>query len=282
MRSRPAMVAFALLCTFALCANLETAIHEFGHALGCWIGGGRVTGFVLRPFDFSYVPTAMGTRPPWSHMLMSGGGILFGILFALPLLPLARRARPGSLGWLIPFATGTFALGKNGVLLLQSAATGHGDPEAVLVYADAGYHIPPAVMRVLFVLLSVPILVGFARLLLRLLRAFGPAPDQSRLSWLLTVEAGVMPYFLLMTAHSYFWGDREMLLKQMLPFYVPFMLLFALLVGGVALWTWRTRAANQADSALPESLVLNAMSVLILFVLAVAVIGGELAFLGPP
>lgn len=283
MRSHQALIAFSLFSTFALGANLATVVHEFGHALGCWIGGGRVTGFVLRPFDFSYVPVDMGFSPPWGHMLMSGGGIFFGVLLALPLLPLARRARRASIGWLIAFSTVTFSLGKNGVLLLQSAATGHGDPAAVLVYADVGYHVPPFVMRVLFVLLSVPILVGFVRLLHKLLHAFGPAPGQTRLGWILTVEAGIMPYFLLMTIHTYFWGNRELLQRQMLPFYVPFMLLFALLVAGGGLWAYRPPArepthADAAEAALPA---INPGTTLLLALLATALIAFELLVTGP-
>ncbi len=73
------LITFTLFSAFALASNLASAVHEFGHALGCWLGGGRVAGFVLRPFDFSYVDTVMGNAPPWSHMLRSGGGIFFGI-----------------------------------------------------------------------------------------------------------------------------------------------------------------------------------------------------------
>ena len=275
MYSRKWLIAITLLSTFALGANLSSAMHECGHALGCWIGGGHVTGFVLRPFDFSHVGTNMGSRPPWSNMLMSGGGILFGILFALPLIPLSGRFRRGSVVWLILFMTLTMALGLNGVLLVQSVATGAGDPAALLAYGTAGYGIPNAVMRILFAIVGIPVLVVFVRLMLNLLRVFGPAPGDSYVGWVATVEAGFIPYFFLMTAHTAYFGDRATLFRQILSFYIPFIALLALLVLIAATWVFRTAGATKkgAAAAGPPS-VSKAM---VLFGLAVALICGELA-----
>lgn len=279
MRMSSSRIAFTLFSAFALCANLSTALHESGHALGCWLGGGRVTEVVLRPFDFSHVSMDMGNVPPWSHMLTSGGGILFGIMFALPLLPLSRRFPRGSIGWLILFTTVTLAFGLNGVLLLQSVATGRGDPEAVLIYADFGYGIPRVVTRIVFVLLAIPILAVFGKLTFQLFRAFGPAPADSHAGWVTTVAASFLPYFGLMTIHTAVFGDRELLFRQMLPFYVPFILLFELLILAAASWVYQT--AGPTREAPPAANYLNGAKAVKLFLLAAAVIAGELLFLGP-
>ncbi len=268
-----------LFSAFAVCANLATAIHEFGHALGCWLGGGQVTGFVLRPFDFSYVSTHMENLPPWSHMLKSGGGILFGILFAVPLFPLSRQFARGSVGWLIAWMTFTLAFGLNGVLLLQSVVTGHGDPEAVLVYGHLGYGIPPVVIKVIFALVAIPVLAVFGRCMFHLLRTYGPVPGDSQARWVITVAAGFFPYFILMTAHTAVFGDRELLFRQLLSFYVPFMLLFLSLIVAAAMWVYRS--AGPTRELPPSTIQLSVANAVILFLIACAVIGIELVSLGP-
>jgi hypothetical protein len=131
-------------------------------------------------------------------------------------------------------------------------------------------------MRILFALLAIPVLAVFGRLMLQLLRTFGPAPGDSYVGWVATVEAGFLPYFLLMFGHTAVFGDRELLLRQLLPFYVPVMLLFAILVLVAATWVYRTAAA-----ARPAATHLTATKAIILFGLACAVIGSELTFLGP-
>lgn len=279
-RRNSGLMSLTLFSAFAIAANLATAVHEFGHALGCWRGRGRVTAVVLRPFDFSYVSTDMGTAPPWGHMLMSGGGILFGVLLALPLLPLSRLFPRGSPGWLVLFMTVTLAFGLNGVLLLVSALTGHGDAEAVLVYGHLGYGIPTDVLRILFCLCAIPLLAVFGRLLSTCLRTFGPAPEDSYARWVLTVEAGFLPYFLLMTGHTAIFGDRALLLRQLLPFYLPYMLAFAFMVLAAATRVYQAaRPVRQQPAAADRPTWAKAA---FLFSLACAVIGAELAFLGPP
>src|SRR5262245_37433994 len=89
--------AFALFSAFALCANLASAIHEFGHALGAWLGGVRIAEWYLRPFDFSRVEIESQGASLRGIMLWSGGGIFFGVLLPLPLLLIVRCVKIGSL-----------------------------------------------------------------------------------------------------------------------------------------------------------------------------------------
>ncbi len=198
----------------------------------------------------------------------------------MPLLPLSRLFPRGSLGWLIVLVTVTLAFGLNGVLLMQSAATGAGDPAHLLVYGREGYGISTVVMRSLFALFAIPVLVAFGSLMLKLLRTFGPRPEDSYVRWVATVQAGFMFYFLLMAGHTAIFGDRALLLRQMLPFYVPFMVLLALLVLAAATWVYRT--AGPARESPPAARHMTGARAIVLFGLACAVIGSELAFLGPP
>jgi predicted Zn-dependent protease len=41
------MIAWTLFGSSAVGMNLSSALHEFGHALGIWLGGEQVTGFYL-------------------------------------------------------------------------------------------------------------------------------------------------------------------------------------------------------------------------------------------
>ena len=208
---------------------------------------------------------------------MSGGGILFGILLAVPLLPVSRHFARGSVAWLILFMTVTLAFGKNGILLLQSVVTGHGDPESVLIYGQIAYGIPPLVTRILFALAAIPILWQFGKLMLQLLRTYGPAREESYARWVTTILVAFMSYFVLMTVHTAVFGDRDLLMRKILPMYIPFMLLFAFLVLAVATWVYQT--AGNMREAPTAAVQLTWVNSAVLFLLACMVIGSELVFL---
>lgn len=146
-RRSSSWTALALFSAFAICSNFVGAIHEFGHALGAWLAGIRITEWYLRPFDFSRVEIESQNAPLWGIMLWSGGGILFGILLPLPLLLIARRIQTESLKWLILFMTVTLAFGLNGILLFQSVATGAGDPGDLMGVGESAYRIPRSLWR---------------------------------------------------------------------------------------------------------------------------------------
>lgn len=269
--------AFALFSAFALCANVAGAIHEFGHALGAWLGGLRITEWYLRPFDFSRVSIESQDAPMWGIMMWSGGGIFFGVLLPLPLLLIARRVQIGSLTWLIFFMTVTLAFGTNGILLFQSVATGSGDPGDLMGIGESVYRIPRSLWRVVFAVVAIPLLWLFVKMMLKLLRAFGPSQNDSYLRWVLVVEVGFLTYFVPMTVHTAIFGNRELLFRQFPSFYLPIILLFGILVLIAATIVYRQAGVARAEPVIKMS----PWKVMVLFLMACAVIGIELAFLGP-
>lgn len=269
--------AFALFCAFSLCANLAGAIHEFGHALGAWLGGVRIAEWYLRPFDFSRVEIESQGASLRGIMLWSGGGIFFGVLLPLPLLLIVRRVPVGSLTWLILFMTVTLAFGNNGILLLQSVATGAGDPSDFMGVGEVVYHIPRIVWRLAFAIGAVPLLWVFVRMMLRLLRAFGPWQEDSYFRWVLVVEVGFLTYFVPMFVHTAIFGNRERLFRLFPSMYLPMILLLGILVLAAATIVYRKAGAARDDPAIN----MTPRKTVVLFLIACAVIGIELAFLGP-
>jgi hypothetical protein len=173
--------------------------------------------------------------------------------------------------------TVTLAFGTNGVLLLQSVATGAGDPGDLMGVGEIAYRIPRSLWRVLFAVVAVPLLWVFVKMMLKLLRAFGPSQDDTYLRWVLVVEAGMLAYFVPMFVHTAIFGNRERLFRLFPSMYLPQILLLGILVLAAATTVYRKTVVERVDPAID----LSPWKVMVLFLMACAVIGIELAFLGP-
>ena len=71
----------------ALSWMLMTVSHEFGHALGAWLTGGRVERIVLYPFAISRTDVKPNPRP----LVVAWMGPLVGATLPLVLLVIGRR-----------------------------------------------------------------------------------------------------------------------------------------------------------------------------------------------
>ena len=97
-------VALTLFASYTLAANLAIALHEFGHATGCWLAGGKVLGLVLAPQGYagSYAARDFSTDFSTSHgyLMLVAGGPVFGAAFGAVFLVVARlfTRRAASLG----------------------------------------------------------------------------------------------------------------------------------------------------------------------------------------
>ncbi len=143
------------------------AVHEFGHAIGAWATGGRVTRVVLHPLSISRTDLAENPSP----LFVAWAGPLVGITAPLLFWLLAAGLRlPGT--FVFRFFAG-FCLIANGTYLAAGALTGIGDAGDVL------RHGSPSWCLWLFGVLAVP--VGLS-LWHRQSKHFGlgPEPDAVR------------------------------------------------------------------------------------------------------
>lgn len=129
----------------------------------------------------------------------------------------------------------------------------------------------------IFAFAAIPLLWMFAKMTIKVLRALGPAPDDSYLRWVFVVEVGFLGYLVLMTVHTAIFGNRERLARLFPSFYLPFIVVLAILVLAAATWVYRKAGVGRADPAIK----ISPWKAMVLFLMACAVIGIELAFLGP-
>jgi hypothetical protein len=112
-----------LLGSFAIGFNTAHALHELGHALAVWFGGGSVTSLSLHPFSWSKIGYSVPLTVP-----IAWAGAFFASLVGLLLLALVWR-RYGA--WTMPivvtalctFIVNAVYLGVDGMLLAGGDAT---------------------------------------------------------------------------------------------------------------------------------------------------------------
>src|SRR5262245_12960697 len=89
-----ALIVFTLFASYCLGVNVAIALHEFGHALGCWIAGGKMLGLVLAPQGLSGSYAARDVRAGFAlshgYLIHIAGGLVFGALFGFLLILAAR------------------------------------------------------------------------------------------------------------------------------------------------------------------------------------------------
>lgn len=105
---------------------LMQAVHEFGHILGAWTTGGRVTKVVLHPLAISRTDV----EPNPSPMIEVWSGPIGGVLIPLACWLIARFARNALTPWLRFFAG--FCLIANGCYLGYGVIEAIGDAEELV------------------------------------------------------------------------------------------------------------------------------------------------------
>jgi hypothetical protein len=180
-----------LFAGFLIGMHVAVFLHELGHALGHWIGGGRVTVIVMQaPLPAGHVIGTSSDRrwPVW-------GGVGFGSLialvplFAAQLLPNRSRLR---------FATlmiAAFCLAHNGVYLFVGG---------LFPFSDASNMIALGNPRWLLFLLGVPLIIAFIAVLSAAIRAVDLCASESIGKWILVTEIGLWSFPALMVTSMLF------------------------------------------------------------------------------
>src|SRR5262245_1769567 len=189
---RSFLIAFTLFASYCLGANVAIALHELGHALGCWIAGGKVLGLVLAPqgYSGSYAARDFSADFATSHgyFLLVAGGPVFGAAFGVVFVLAARLFKRGTVGWIVTHGTGTWCIGNNGAYLFLGSLYPFGD---ALFLTELG------VPRWGLFLVGLPLVVAFLTLFASFLCGIGLGWEDSYRRWVLTVEAGLLGYLAL-------------------------------------------------------------------------------------
>jgi multisubunit Na+/H+ antiporter MnhG subunit len=186
------LVAFTLFASYCFAANAAIALHELGHAVGIWLAGGRVLGLYLAPQGYAGSYAARDFSVPFTsdhgRLLQVAGGPAFGAACGVVLLLAARGLRRGGVGWIVIHGMGTWCIGNNGAYLILGSLHPFGD---ALFLTELG--VPHWVLF----LSGLPLVVVFLALFASFLRGIGLRREDSYGRWLLTVEAGLLGYLVL-------------------------------------------------------------------------------------
>jgi hypothetical protein len=214
------LIAFTLFASYCLGANAAIALHESGHALGCWLAGGKMLGLVLGPQGYSGSYAARdipaGFTVAHGYLIHVAGGIGFGAAFGVLLILVARRLRRGTLAWVVTYATGTWSIGNNGMYLLLGS---------LQPFDDALFLTEGGVPRWALFVAGLPLVIAFLALFASFLRGIGLRREDSYGRWVRTVGTGLLPYVVLIVALRVMGagegkrevGSREMLLLAFSP-----------------------------------------------------------------
>jgi hypothetical protein len=192
-----AVIAFTLFAAACLAHNLALAAHEFGHALGTWLGGGEVIEFVVNPLTTSHVYA--GSEFDYEHglALHTWGGVVFGTVIGVLCLIAASWFRRGTLCWIVLHLTGAISLLINGMYLALGSVRPFGDAWALVHELNTP--------RPLLFLVGLPLAVAFMCVFPVTLRGIGLRRDDSFGKWLLITVIGLTGYALFFAIGQLLW-----------------------------------------------------------------------------
>lgn len=191
-----------LLAGFAFGMHLAVLLHELGHALGHWVGGGHVTAFVMQ----SPLPAGYVRGPAPNPYLAVWGGVVFGSLCTLVFLALAHWLRGRSVLRFVALMTAAFCLGHNGLYLFVGG---------IVPYADAEGMIQLGAPPWLLFLSGIPMLIGFTFVLTVAILHVGLRPTEPLWRWIVVVEAGLLTVPAVMLAGLAFGASSRSMLAPM-------------------------------------------------------------------
>ncbi len=162
------LIAFTLMGSYCISANMAIALHEFGHGVGIWLAGGKFLGLFLAPQGYTGSYAARDFSIPFAttygRLLQIAGGPILGAALGLVPFILARLFKRGTVGWIVAYGTATWCIGNNGAYLLLGSLYPFGD---ALDLTELG------VPRWGLFLIGLPLTVAFLRLFASLLVGTG-------------------------------------------------------------------------------------------------------------
>jgi len=192
-----------LLAGFTIGMHVANFLHELGHALGCWLSGGRVTAIVIQsPMPAGFVD---GHAP--NPFLTVWGGVAFGSLSTLAPLAMAHWLRNNTVALYLALMTAAFCLGHNALYLVVGG---------IVPYADAENMIKLGAPQWLLVVLGIPLLIGFVLVLATAIQPVGLRTGEPLWRWIIFVEAGLLTTPALMVAGLGFDPNARPMLPAML------------------------------------------------------------------
>jgi hypothetical protein len=257
---RAPVIAFTLFAAACLAHNLSIAAHEFGHALGTWLGGGEVIEFVVNPLATSHVYA--GPEFSYEHglALHTWGGVVFGTAIGILCLVAGSLFRRGTVCWIIFYFIGTVSLLINGMYLAMGSVRPFGDAWSLVNELNT----PRAVLFVA----GLPIVVAFMCVFPLFLRGIGLRGDDSFGKWLLVTEVGLVGYSLLFAIGQLVWrGEGYSSSVSELALLVGATSAFVVPVTAFAYWIARRRADASGFLTAEPTWLRAAMILVLAFVL---------------
>jgi hypothetical protein len=266
--TRPAstsLIAFTLLAAACVAHNLSIAAHEFGHALGTWLGGGEVIEFVINPLATSHVYAGPEFTSQYGLALHTWGGVIFGTAIGVLCLVAASWLRRGTLCWIFLHCTGAISLLINGMYLAMGSVRPFGDAWAMVNELNT----PRWIMFVV----GLPVVVAFMCVFPMFLRGIGLRGKDSFAKWLLVTEIGLVGYSLFFAIGQLVWrGAGYSSSASELALLVGATSVFVIPVTAFAYWIARRRSgASEPPTAAPTW-----RRTAMIFALAAALLAAEL------
>lgn len=189
--------ALLILGSFAFAYNASTVLHELGHAIGHWIGGGTVGRLIIHPLSWSYcIPESMSE---YSN-LTTWGGVVFGSVMGLLLVTVVWRWRGPYV--VFAFMTGAVACLHNGFYLIFDFLTNSGGDATDLI---SGGTPSVLILAVGFLTLGIgSVLAGMC------LRLIGIRLSDGVTSRMLVLGGGLAPYLLATSLYQWLYNAEEL------------------------------------------------------------------------
>jgi hypothetical protein len=259
------LMAFTLFAAACVAHNLSIAAHEFGHALGTWLGGGEVIEFVVNPLATSHVYAEPEFAYEHGLALHTWGGVAFGTAIGVLCLVAASWLLRGTLFWIVLHFTGAISLLINGMYLAMGSVRPFGDAWSMVNELNTPRWIMFAV--------GLPVVVAFMCVCPAFLRGIGLRGSDLFAKWLLVAEIGLVAYSLYFAIGQSVWRrEGYSSSASELALLVGATSVFVIPVTAFAYWIARRRS----DASEPPTVAPSWRRAATIFALAAALLAAEL------
>ncbi len=162
--------------------------------------GGKMLAVAMNPQGYagSYAAPDLdaGFAVRQGLLMHIAGGVVFGTAFGVLLLLAARLFTRGTIGWIATHASGTWSIGNNGMYLLIGS---------LYPFDDALVMTQEGVPRSILFVAGLALVLTFLALFTSFLEGIGLRREDSYWRWVLTVEAGLLLYLVMIAALRLLW-----------------------------------------------------------------------------